>query len=107
MHNLKYCISEYIIQSTTKGVRVLTQFLTTLIYDIFARRFFAEKWLGITDSKMGTKAKKAMKNMKKASSNKPSQGADFLVCREYRYRVLSVFSLLFLLFFNILCQCGA
>ncbi|XP_027925906.1 uncharacterized RNA-binding protein C1827.05c-like isoform X2 [Vigna unguiculata] len=27
---------------------------------------------------MGTKAKKAMKNMKKASSNKPSQGADFL-----------------------------
>lgn len=81
MHNLKYCISEYIIQNTIKGVRVLTQFLNTLIYDISGRHFFAEEWFSITDSEMGTKAKKAMKkNMKMASSNQPSQGGDFLVC---------------------------
>ena len=32
------------------------------------------------DSEMGTKVKKAMKNLKRATTNKPSEDADFLVC---------------------------
>ncbi|KAG5013835.1 hypothetical protein AAZX31_09G213100 [Glycine max] len=46
------------------------------------------------DSEMGTKVKKAMKNLKRATTNKPSEDADFLsleggpVCKQPEQKLL-------------------